>query len=67
MRKPNERAQSMPNQLSVPQIEQALEWLDSPVESPPPEGLEALSQVEWYLLDKLLQELWREKASSRVH
>lgn len=67
MRKPNEKAQSMPSQLSVPQIEQALKWLDSPVESPPPQELESLSQLEWYLLDKLLQELWREKASSRVH
>jgi hypothetical protein len=58
MNKPNSKA------LSLPQIEQALEWLDSPVASPPPQGLESLSQLEWYQLDRLLQELWREKANS---
>jgi hypothetical protein len=51
----------------VPQIEQALEWLDSPVASPPPQELESLSQLEWFQLDRLLQALWREKASSPLH
>jgi hypothetical protein len=61
MNKPNSKA------LSVPQIEQALEWLDSPVVSPPPQELESLSQLEWFQLDRLLQALWREKASSQLH
>jgi hypothetical protein len=50
--------------LSVEQIEQALKWLDSPVQSPPPPELESLNQLEWYLLDKLLQQLLVEKESS---
>jgi hypothetical protein len=50
--------------LSVEQIEQALKWLDSPVQSPPPPELESLNQLEWYLLDKLLQQLLSEKESS---
>lgn len=67
MNKPNAKAVSEMRQLSVPQIEQALEWLDSPVASPPPEELESLSQVEWMQLDRLLQALWQEKANSPVH
>ena len=53
--------------LSVLQVEKALRWLDSPVQSPPPEELESLSQVEWYLLDRMLQELLLEKEHSRLH
>jgi hypothetical protein len=64
MNKPNSKVLSVAHQLSVPQIEQALEWLDSPVASPPPQELEALSQVEWFQLDRLLQALWREKANN---
>ena len=64
MNKPNVKALLEMRQLSVPQIEQALEWLDSPVLSPPPEELESLSQVEWFQLDRLLQALWQERASN---
>ena len=49
------------NHLSLEQLEQALKWLDSPVQEPPPQGLESLSQLEWFLLDRLLQGLWEEK------
>lgn len=64
MSKPNSKALSEMRQLSLPQIEQALEWLDSPVQSPPPQELESLSQAEWLQLDRLLQALWKEKANS---
>ena len=67
MRKLNEKALLVPNQLSVPQIEQALEWLNSPVELPPPEELESLSQIEWFQLDRLLQALWWERARNPLH
>ena len=50
--------------LSTQQLELAMSWLDSPVLSPPPEELENLTQVEWYLLDSLYQRLLREKQAS---
>ena len=49
--------------LSTQQLELAMSWLDSPVQSPPPEELESLTQVEWYLLDNLYQRLLKEKES----
>ncbi len=53
--------------LDTNQIELALKWLDSPVLSPPPQELESLTQMEWYLLDNLLQLLLKEKQNSQVH
>jgi hypothetical protein len=53
--------------LSVLQVEKALAWLDSPVQNPPPEELLELTQVEWFLLDRMLQELILEKEHSRLH
>ena len=61
------KEQKMLQELTLQQVEQALQWLDSPVQSAPPQELEQLSQVEWYLLDKMLQELLLEKRFSSLH
>jgi hypothetical protein len=53
--------------LSVQQLESALAWLDSPLVEPPPEALLELTQMEWFLLDRLLQQLMQEKDHSPVH
>jgi hypothetical protein len=53
--------------LSVPQLERALEWLDSPLAESPPEELLKLTEIEWYLLDRLLEQLMVEKDHSPVH
>ena len=52
--------------LSPQQIEQAFKWLDSPVQCPPPQELESLSQADWFLLDNLLQRLLKEKEQHRL-
>ena len=67
LRRQKQEEQQMLQNLSVSQLEKALSWLDSPVQSPPPEELLELTQVEWFLLDRLLQELLIEKQSSRLH
>jgi hypothetical protein len=51
----------MLEKLSQSQVEQALQWLASPVQEPPPQGLEPLSQAEWFLLSRLLESLLSEK------
>ena len=51
-------------QLNQKQVEQALQWLASPVQEPPPEELESLSQVEWFLLGRMLESLLQEKEQS---
>ena len=51
----------MLDNLSLNQVEQALAWLDDPIQTPPPEELESLSQMEWFLLDRMLQALMLEK------
>lgn len=61
MHKHSEKEPLNLQQLSVEQLEQALAWLDSPVQCPPPEGLESLNQVEWFLLDRMLQGLLWER------
>ena len=54
----------MLDRLSPSQVELAFQWLDSPIQIPPPEELESLSQVEWFLLDRMLQGLLDEKQHS---
>ena len=51
--------------LTQPQLEQALAWLANPVLSPPQE-LRALTEVEWFLLDRLLENLLEEKQQHPV-
>jgi hypothetical protein len=61
-----ERQVSQLQEMSIKQVEQALAWLDSPVQSTPPEELQQLNPVEWMLLEQLLQQLLLEKEQSRV-
>jgi len=53
-------------ELSNHQVEQALQWLASPVQEPPPEGLKSLNQLEWFLLSRMLESLLLEKEQSPV-
>ena len=53
--------------LSNPQLEQALSWLANPVDLSPPEPLKTLNEMEWYLLERLLESLMLEKDHSPVH
>ena len=53
--------------LSVRQVEQALQWLASPIQEPPPEELVSLSQLEWMLLDRMLRDLHLEQLMHPVH
>jgi hypothetical protein len=50
--------------LSNNQVEQALQWLADPLPSPPPKGLEPLSQADWFLLSRMLDSLLAEKQAS---
>ena len=52
--------------LTPPQVERALAWLANPKPSPVPQELKELSQVEWFLLNHLLENLLEEKERSRV-
>ena len=67
LRKTKQEEQQMLLNLSVLQVEKALAWLNSPVQNSPPEELLELTQVEWFLLDRLLQELLLEKEYSKLH
>ena len=67
LRRQKQEELRMLQDLSVNQLEQALSWLNSPVQSPPPQGLETINEMEWFLLDQLLQTLLLEKAHSRLH
>ena len=57
----------MLNNLSLQQVELGLAWLASPIQDSPPQELESLGQMEWFLLDRMLQALETEKRLSRVH
>ena len=57
----------MLNNLSLQQVELGLAWLASPLQEAPPQELEKLGQMEWFLLDRMLQALEIEKKLSRVH
>ena len=48
-------------ELSVSQLEQAFLWLASPEQLPPPRELQELSQMEWFLVQKMLEGLQQEK------
>jgi hypothetical protein len=57
----------MLDSLSPNQVELALEWLASPLLESPPEELLNLTQVEWFLLDRMLDQLMVERGHSPVH
>jgi hypothetical protein len=56
----------MMQNLSNQQLEKAFKWLASPVQEPPPQELESLQQVEWFLLSRMLDGLMQEQQDSRV-
>ena len=47
--------------LTNAQVEQAFEWLASPIVESPPEALTSLNQMEWFLLQRMLDELMKER------
>jgi hypothetical protein len=53
------------DRLNQKQVEQAFQWLADPLPSAPPKELE-LSQVEWFLLSRMLNGLLEEKEHSRL-
>jgi hypothetical protein len=53
-------------ELNQQQVEQAFRWLQSPLPSAPPQGLESLNQLEWFLLRRMLDSLLLEKGQSLV-
>jgi hypothetical protein len=58
----------MLNELTLNQVEKALQWLDDGLEnSPPPGDLLHLSEVEWLLLQNLLSNLYQQRKSSPLH
>ena len=53
--------------LNSSQLEQALAYLANPEVLQPPQPLKHLNQVEWFLLEQLLNNLLEEKQHSPVH
>ena len=53
--------------LSHSQLEQALSYLANPILQTPPQPLDQLNPMEWYLLERLLENLLDEKDHSPVH
>jgi hypothetical protein len=67
MRKlPQLKEKNVLQKLSLPQVERALAWLASPLPEPPPEDLQELNELEWFLLRRMLDSLLHEKESSPV-
>jgi hypothetical protein len=55
------KERQMLDQLTPQQVEQAFQWLDSPIQSYPPKDLQNLTDLEWFLLDRMLCTLLQEK------
>ena len=53
--------------LSLEQIEQALLWLDNPLQEEQPKDLQELNPGEWFQLDLLLRGLQWEKEHNPLH
>jgi hypothetical protein len=60
------KERQMLDQLTPQQVEQAFQWLDSPIQSYPPKDLQNLTDLEWFLLDRMLCKLLQEKEQSRL-
>jgi hypothetical protein len=56
----------MLDNLSNNQVELALSWLASPIQEPPPQELEHLNQMEWFLLQRMLDSLQLEQKHNPV-
>lgn len=52
--------------LTRPQVEQALAWLANPQPQQMPQELKELNQLEWFLLNSLLENLLEEKEQNPV-
>lgn len=53
--------------LTQSQVESALQYLHlQPTSFPPPSDLKELNEMEWFLLDRMLACLLKEKESSRL-
>jgi len=67
MRKlPQLKEKNVLQKLSLPQVERALAWLASPLPEPPPEDLQELNELEWFLLRRMLDSLLHEKEQNPV-
>ena len=51
----------MLQELNPEQVESALQWLASPLREPPPQDLRHLQELEWFLLERMLESLMLEK------
>ena len=51
----------MLQELNPDQVENALQWLASPLREPPPQDLRHLQELEWFLLERMLESLMLEK------
>jgi hypothetical protein len=60
------KERQMLDKLSPNQVEKALKYLKSPLPLEVPKELQELSQVEWYLLARMLDRLLEEKAQHPV-
>ena len=47
--------------LNLQQVESALQWLANPLLEPPPQDLQHLQELEWFLLQRMLDSLMWEK------
>ena len=54
----------MLDNLTPQQVEQALAWLHHPIKKAPPQELEHLQELEWFLLSRMLDCLLSEKLNS---
>ena len=53
--------------LTLPQVEEALAWLANPHPLELPQPMKQLSEVEMFLLARMLQTLLEEKDNSPLH
>jgi len=53
--------------MKEPELELAFRWLADPLPSPPPPSLECLTQVEWFLLRQMLDDLLEAREHSSLH
>ena len=70
-KKPSLRKRKPPRKslenLSVVELELALQYLCLPQSLPPPEPLKSLNDLEWFVLEKLLEKLVEQRDQSPLH
>ena len=61
------KGDKMLQDLTQNQVESALQYLHlQPTSFPPPSDLKGLNEMEWFLLDRMLESLLKEKQHSQV-